>query len=409
VQAILVVGIVIFTGFVFGEIAAKVKLPKVTGYILAGILLNPGLFNFIPQDFVDHTSLITNISLSFITFSVGGTLLYSRIRKLGKGILCITMCEAELTFLAIVIGFLAITPFLIHPAGATWFTTFIPLSLLIGSLGSPTDPAATLAVAHEYKAKGDVSSTIMGVAALDDVTGIINYSVAIAIAGIFILHQSFNLYSSVLNPLVVIVGAIILGIAFGFLFNLITLFVRRETEGVFIVLILALLALCFGMAALLGFDELLATMTMGVTVVNYNPWRDKIFKILQRYTEQLIFVLFFTLSGMHLKFSVLSTYYILVLLFIIFRAVGKVSGTMLGASISKSSTMVKKYAAGGLIPQGGIVIGLALLIKQNPAFDGISDIIINVILGATIVHEIIGPILAKIALKKAGEIKESNK
>ena len=403
-QPILIVGIITFTGFVFGEIAAKVKLPKVTGYILAGIFLNPGLFGFIPQDFVDHTSLVTNISLAFITFSVGGTLLYSRIKKLGQGILYITICEAEFAFLAIVIGFLAITPFFIHSVGTTWLTTFIPLSLLIGCLGSPTDPAATLAVTHEYKAKGEVSSTIMGVAALDDATGIINYSIGIVMAEVLILHRSFNVYSSILNPFIVIAGALVLGIAFGFVFNWITLFVEKETEGVFIVLILALLALCFGAATLLGFDELLATMMMGVTVVNYNSKRDKIFKILERYTEQLIFVLFFTLSGMHLKFSVLSTYYALVLLFVIFRAMGKVSGTMVGASFSKSSPMVKKYVAGGLIPQGGIVIGLALMIKQNHAFDSISDIVISVVLGATIIHEIIGPIFAKIALKSAGEI-----
>lgn len=405
-QSILIVGVIIFTGFVFGEIASKVKLPKVTGYILAGVLLNPSLFRLIPQDFVDHTSLITNISLAFITFSVGGTLLYSRVKRLGKGILCITVCEAELAFLAIVLGFLVVTPFFIHRSGATWFATFIPLSLLIGCLGSPTDPAATLAVAHEYKAKGDVCSTIMGVAALDDVTGIVNYSLAIAIATVFVLRQGFNLYSSLLSPLIVIGGAIILGIAFGFLLNLITLFLKKETEGIFIVLILALLALCFGLATLLGFDELLATMTMGIVVVNYNSKRDKIFRILGRYTEQLIFVLFFTLSGMHLNFSVLSSYYILVLLFILFRVIGKVTGTMAGASIAKSSPMVKKYAAAGLIPQGGIVIGLALLIKQNHVFDGISDIIISVIVGATIIHEIIGPILSKMALKKAGEISE---
>jgi len=404
VQSVLIVGIIIFTGFVVGELAAKIKLPKVTGYILAGILLNPGLFHFIPQDFVDHTSLVTNISLAFITFSVGGTLLFSRVRKLGKGILYITICEAEFAFMAIVVGFLVTMPFFIHRVGATWFTLFIPLSLLIGSLGSPTDPAATLAVAHEYRAKGEVSSTIMGVAALDDATGIINYSLAIAIAEVFILHQGFNVYSSVLSPLVAIGGALILGIAFGFILNLITSFIEKETEGIFIVLILAFLALCFGLATLLGFDELLATMAMGIMVVNYNSKRDKIFRILERYTEQLIFVLFFTLSGMHLNFSVLSTYYILVLLFVLFRTVGKVSGTMVGASISKSSLMVKRYAAGGLIPQGGIVVGLALMIKQNHAFDSISDIIISVVVGATIVHEIVGPIFSKIALKKAGEL-----
>ncbi|MFQ6051768.1 MAG: cation:proton antiporter [Candidatus Hydrothermarchaeota archaeon] len=401
----LIIGIIIFTGFVFGEIATKIKLPKITGYILAGILLNPSLFHFIPENFMENTSIVTSISLSVITFSVGGTLLYSHIKKLGKAILFITLFEAEFAFLAVVMGLLMVTPLFLHFPDASWLTVFIPVSILVGSLASPTDPSATLAVVHEYKAEGPVSSTIMGVAAFDDALGIINYSVAIAVAGAFILHKSFSFYSSLLTPLIIIGGAIILGIIFGFIFNGITLLIKKETEGAFIVFILALLLLCFGTAALIGVDELLATMTMGIIVVNFNSKREKIFKILERYTEELIFVLFFTLSGMHLNFSVLSTSYMLVLAFVFFRALGKISGTMIGASVSKSSEVIKRYTAGGLIPQGGIVIGLALMIKQNPAFDVISDVIISIIIGATIIHELIGPISAKMALRKAGEIK----
>jgi len=403
-QSILIVGIIIFTGFIFGEIADKIKLPKVTGYLFAGIVLNPDLFNIIPTDFIDHTSLITNISLSVITFSVGGTLTYARIKKLGKGILFITLFEAEFAFLAVFIGFLVITPFFIHLPDATWLTIFIPISILLGSLASPTDPSATLAVVHEYKAKGDVTSTIMGVAAFDDALGIINYSVAIAIAGACTFNDSFSLTSSILTPLFTIGGAIILGTTFGFGFNAITLFFKKETEGSFIVYTFSLLLLCFGIANLLGVNELLATMTMGVIVANFNSTGNKIFEIIERNTEELIFVLFFTLSGMHLNFSVLSTSYILVMFFIVFRAIGKVSGTMIGASISKSSSTVKKYTASGLIPQGGIVIGLALMLKQNPTFDSISDVIITIIIGATVIHELVGPALAKVALKKAGEI-----
>jgi Kef-type K+ transport system membrane component KefB len=143
---------------------------------------------------------------------------------------------------------------------------------------------------------------------------------------------------------------------------------------------------------------------MGIMVVNRNIKKEKIFKILERYTEELIFVLFFTISAMHLDFSVLTSNYLLIVIFIIFRSAGKFSGTILGGKISKSSPAIQKFTAGGLLPQGGIVIGLALVIKQNPSFGSISDIILNVIIGATIIHEIIGPIASKIALKKAGEI-----
>ena len=405
-QSPLIVGIIVLTGFIFGEIASKIKLPKVTGYILAGILLNPGLFKIVPRDFIVHTDLVTNIALSFITFSVGGTLFYPHVKRLGKGILYITLFEAECAFLSVIFGFLVIAPLFIHLPDATWVATFIPISLLIGSLASPTDPTATLAVIHEYKARGSVSSTIMGIAAFDDALGIINYSIAIALARIFILHKEFSLYSSFMNPLAVIVGALLLGIGFGLFFNMITQLIKKETEGVFIVVILALLSLCFGAAKLIGLDELLATMMMGIIVVNYNPKREKIFKMLERYTEELIFVLFFTISGMHLKFSALLTSYVLVLLFVVFRTTGKFLGTMAGAQLAQSSAVIKKYVAGGLIPQGGIVIGLALMIKQIQAFDALSDIIISVIVGATIIHELIGPVASKIALRRAGDIRD---
>ncbi len=192
---------------------------------------------------------------------------------------------------------------------------------------------------------------------------------------------------------------------FGFIFNALSVFIQREKEGVLIVLIFALLSLCFGSATILGIDELLATMAMGAIVVNFNKQRIKIFKILERYTEELIFVLFFTLSGMYLNFHILADNFILVLLFFVFRAFGKITGTFTGAFLSKAPPKVRKYIAGGLIPQGGIVIGLALMMKKNSSFDAFSNIVLSIIIGATVIHEIVGPIITEKVLEKAGEIK----
>jgi len=402
--SILIVGIIVFVGFLCGEALKRFGLPKVTGYILGGVILNPRLLGIIPHNFIEHTSLITNISLSFITFSIGGTLFIPKIKKLGKTILSITFFEAETAFLTVFVGFLCVTPFLTNIQGATMLAVFIPLSLLIACLASPTDPTATLAVIHEYKAKGEVSSTIMSVAAFDDVLGIINYSFATIIALALITHTPFGIASSVSKPLVMIGGGIFLGIVFGVLFNLITNFFKKETEGSLIVVIFAMLFLCFGIARLVDVDELLATMCMGAVVVNFNRNSHKIFNMLERYTEELIFVLFFTLSGMHLNFSVLPQAALLILLFFIFRSAGKFLGTYFGATLSKADAKVKKYTAGGLIPQGGIVVGLALIIHQEPNFSHLSELIMGVIIGATIIHEFIGPLTTKIALKKAKEI-----
>ena len=402
-EPIFIVGIIIFCGFIFGEICTRLGLPKVTGYIVAGIVLNPDLTHIIPEPFVDRATLVTNIALAFITFSVGGTLSFSRIRSQGKSIISITLFEAEFAFIFVAAVFLLLGPMVIHQPALKMVSFYIPFSILLAALASPTDPSATLAVVHEYKAKGQVTSTIMGVAAFDDILGILNFSLAMSAAHILMQHQPFEI-SSIFHPVLKILSSVFIGGIFGLILNFLTRKINNESEGVLISLIISLLSLCYGLAGMLFADELLSTMTMGVIVVNYNSYKGQIFKILERYTEELIFVLFFTISSMHLKFSVLAANYLTIFIFVVFRALGKLSGTFIGGKISKSSASVQKFTAGGLIPQGGIVIGLALVIRHNPSFSSMSDIILNVIIGATIIHEVIGPIISKFSLKKAGEI-----
>ncbi len=398
------IGIIVIAGFLVGELASLIRLPKVTGYIVAGILLNPHLTHFIPSDFVDSTSIVTNMSLSLITFSVGGSLYFPQIRRLGKGIISITVFEAEMAFLVVIVGFLLISKFLLAENSVRFIEMFVPVSLFMGALASPTDPSATLAVTHEYKAKGDVTSTIMGVAAFDDALGIVNYSFAIVLATMFATHTSFSFTTSVLSPLFVISASIAIGAASGYLFNLLNRIFKESSEGLLLVMVVGGLFLCFGISHTLDLDELLSTMTMGAFVVNFNPRRQTIFRILERYTEQLIFVLFFTLSGMHLKFDVLFDNLPLVLVFIVLRAAGKFGGATTGAIVAKAPEKIRRYTFGGLIPQGGIVIGLALLIVDSPVFHNFADIVLNVVIGATVIHELIGPIVAKQVLERAGEI-----
>jgi len=401
-SGITLVGIIIISGFIFGELANKLNLPKVTGYIVAGILLSPPIAPFVPESFVEHTDIVTNISLSIITFSVGGTLLISKIKNQGKQILSITLGESSLAFLFVIFGFILLSPFVLHIDNATYMTVYIPFSLMLGSLAAPTDPTATLAVAHEYKAKGKLMSSIMGVAAFDDAMGILLYSVAIAFASSFISPQHIGFGSVTLEIVRQIFGAFLIGGIVGVILNKVTQFLSDSSEGMIIVIIVGFLALCFGISSYFEVDELLAIMFMGFIVVNFNKKQQLIFNLLERYTEQLIFILFFTISGMHLDIFVLGDHFLLVVLYVIFRASGKFIGVYFGGR--KAPGEVKKYTAGGLIPQGGIVIGLALMIKQNPAFSIISEEFINIVLGATVIHELIGPVLAKFSLKKAGEI-----
>ncbi|MGD2279063.1 MAG: cation:proton antiporter [Candidatus Omnitrophota bacterium] len=400
----LLVGIILFLGFVLGRIFQRFRMPKILGYLLAGVILNPDICAFVPKNITSRTDIIENIAIAFIAFSIGGTIVFSEIKKLGKGILYITLFEAEVTFLAITAGFLLVLPFVPDIPKATLLATFIPVSLLLGCLGSPTDPSVALAVTHEYKAKGKVASTMLSVSAFDDVLGIINYSIAVVIAQAIISQETFSASAAFFTPLLIIFGSVLLGSVMGLVFNFISVRMGKETEGVFFVLILSFLTLCWGLASLVHAEEILSIMVMAMAIANYNPKPEKVFSMLERYSEELIFLIFFTLSGMHLDFKVTPVAFILLVFFVIFRMVGKYAGTALGAKVAKSSPEIKKYTAPGLIPYGGIVIGLALIMHQNPVFSKISGFLVSTIVGATIINEFIGPIFVKKALKRSGEI-----
>ncbi len=404
-ESTLTFGVILVAGFLLAEALMALGFPKVTGYILAGIVLNPRLNSLIPMEVLSQSSVITNISLAFITFSVGGSLFWPQLKKLGKTIASITFFEAEFAALAVLAAFAFIGPLIVPGMGHSETKWFLPMAVLMAALGSPTDPSATLAVVHQFKAKGPVTNTILGVTALDDVAGILNYSIASAITLVLVSNQGFSVGHSIGRPLLTVVGAVGLGAAFGGLLVVVSRYVlRRDTEGALVVIIFGLLGLCFGLAKHLELDELLATMTMGVFVTNVSKRGPKIFAMLERYTEEMVFVLFFTISGMLLDVKVLVHSWPLALLFVFSRALGKYLGSVTGAHISHAPAQVKKYVFGGLLPQGGIVIGLALLMSENPNFAGFSHIILSVVLGATVLHELMGPMASKLALSRAGEL-----
>ena len=400
---ILSVGVLIFSGFIFGEIAHKIKLPKISGYILAGILLNPDLLGIMSSQFVDHTDPLLLISLSFITFSIGGSLSAKKLKTTGVKVLFLTLSEALFAAL-FVFAFLFLSLYFFIPIFSS-VHVIIAISLVLASLAAPTDPSATLAVIYEYRAKGEVSSTMLEIAAFDDIVGIIIYTLVSAFAIFFLGKTELEFNQVLLDMGTGIGGAVLLGCIVGLVFNYIVRLFPKQPEGTLIVLTFGLVLLSYGISEYLGFESLLSTMALGVVVTNLNPLSEKIFKLIERYTDELIFVIFFTLSGLHLQLSSISGSVILILIYIISRALGKFSGIYIGSALFKTGPKIKKYTAGGLLPQGGIVIGLSLLLTKQPVFKESASIILGIVIGAALIHEIVGPILSKFFLKKAGEIK----
>ncbi len=398
-----ILGTLLLTGFLAGRVVSKLGLPEVTGYILAGVLLNPQISGIVSRDFIAGSELVTDLTLAIITFSVGASLYLPKIRMVGKTIGLMAVFEAEFANIFIAVGFIFLLPVLI-PGSAPYA---VPLALLFGALGSPTDPSATLAVAHEYKCDGPVSRTVLGVAAMDDGIGMINYSVAAAVAAVLLAHSSFTA-SSVLSPVLRIAGSMAVGTVFGALFAFMEKKKFAKTDSSILALLLGSLYACFGLASYVNADSLLAVMTMGFVVVNAGEWCRTIPEKTSGWIEEVVFILFFTVSGMKLDFTVLKSSALTILAFVLLRASGKYFGTSVGARIAKSPPIVRKYTGFCLIPQGGIVIGLALVLQARPEFSQFSSTLVSVILGTVIIHELIGPLLSKWALKKAGEITQSS-
>ena len=403
-NTILMFGLILIFGYIAGRIANLLRLPKVTGYIMAGILFEPAFLGILPQNVIDHSTVISNFALCIITYAIGGSLKFSRIREMGKTISYMTVLESLMTFFFISAGLFLVLPLLVKYTGLAIKPSFyLPLALLAGSLGAPTDPTPTLAVKEEYKAEGPVTTTILGIGAFDDAMGIIIFSLATALGVALLGGTGGNVMdATVLKPLLDISLSILMGVVFA-LFLLVT--ARKvQDKGVIVVLILGSLFACFGIAQALALDELLATMSLGCTVVNLAKDDEKFFISIRDYFEEMIFVIFFVIAGAHLELSVLKNSLWIVLVFVILRICGKVFGAFLGSVISGAQESVRRYTAFGLIPQGGIVVGLALLVKQNPQFSAISILLLNIVLGTTVLFEFIGPLFTEVALKKAKEV-----
>lgn len=408
----LAIGLILIVGLSSGKLLSKLGFPRVTGYILTGLILNPRVFPAITPHFVASTNILTTICLGFITFEVGGELSVKKMKSLGKGIISIAFFESFGAFLSVLIGFLLLIYFnvfhmfdFLPTVGSRPTGLLIAFALLAASLASPTDPSASLAVSHEYNAEGPVTKTILGASAFDDAIGILIFSLAIQIAKLYTGEVGISYLDILGSSTFTILGAIAIGMLSGFILNVFSSN-NKQNDGRLIVMMFGVQALCIGISEWAGVDALLSTMALGATLVNFNSNSKHIFEILSHYTEQLVFVIFFVLSAMHFDFSIITALIPLVIAFVIFRTIGKLTGVAIGAKVTQMPSVIGKWAGLGLIPQGGIVLGLALGIQNNPSFASIGKPFIGLIMGAVVVHEVLGPFLAKFALSKAKELPE---
>ena len=373
-------------GLLLTRVVKLVKLPNVTGYLIAGLLIGPYCFKLISAEALETLDIITVAALGFIAFSIGSEFKLSHLKAIGGKILIITACEA--------LGAVILVDVVLITLGFP-----VPMALCLGAIAAATAPAATLLVVRQYRAKGELTSTLLPVVAMDDAIGLMAYALSVAVAKMIQNGEAFNVMATVVSPLLEIVFSLGIGAVIGAVVALSNRFF--QSKGNRLTIGIAAVLLGVGLAQQFGLSHLLLCMAIGATYVNL---RDDAIHTLEQadsWTPPL-FMLFFVLSGAELNVSVLPSLGVIGAVYIVTRVVGKYFGAYIGCTISKASHKIRKYLGLSLIPQAGVAIGIAqLVVKELPEY-GAS--IQAVILCATLIYELVGPVITKYSLMKAGEI-----
>ncbi len=387
---ILSLGIIFLTGFIVSRIIDKIRLPAVTGDLILGIIIGEEFLNLLSHKILSSSSFVSNIVLGFIAFSIGQNFSLERFKKIGKTVLFISVFEAAFAWIFVTLVFHIV---LRQP---------LYISLVFGAIASATAPAATVMVIREYRAKGLFTNVLLGVVAIDDAWCLIIFSFSLAMARALSYHHAGGmlLIEAMGHGLFEITGAFILGIVLGLLFKLFSKYIKTE-QGLEIYT-LGFILIAIGIAIHLHLSVLLSSMVLGATVVNTLRGDDRFFHAL-RGLEYPLYLLFFVLAGANLELESIKHLGVFGLVYLFTRVAGKVIGARIGAFLARAPLNVQKYIGFGLIPQAGVALGVALIAKNDfPTYGGI---IFDTIVGTTVIYEIIGPVVTKWALKKAGEIK----
>jgi Kef-type K+ transport system membrane component KefB len=382
--------VILLTGIVTAKILAKIKLPNVTGYLIAGLIIGPSVLGIIPKGSVDKLSIISEVALAFIAYSIGSEFNLTHIKKMSRGIILITLLQSLMATLLVTLTMIFI------------FGKSISFSIILGAIAAATAPAATLMVIRQYNAKGPLVNTLLPVVAMDDAVCIMAFGIATTIAKALISStKNISVFSLIVSPIIEIVSALIIGFLMGIFLILISKKARGEDELLSIVI--ATIFATAGIAIRFNLSSLLACMMVGATLTNLAPNNKKVFTVVEGFTPP-IFVSFFTIAGIQLDLSVLKSVGMIGAAYIIVRVIGKVFGSYLGAKISEAPDNIKKYLGYTLLPQAGVAIGLSMIV-QNILPDPYGIQIRAIILAATVIYELLGPLITKKALMKAGEIK----
>ena len=406
---LLSVSVALLAGLLMTRVFKPFKLPAVTAYLIAGVLIGPycigalhieGL-GFTTMDEVSVLSLVSQVALGFIAFSIGNEFRLSDLKKIGKQAFVIGIFQALTATI-----FVDLILFVVHMAVPDKLT--LAQTLTLGAIATATAPAATLMVVRQYKAKGPLTSLLLPIVALDDAVGLIVFAISFGIAKTLV-SGTVDLISILVNPFVEIVCSLLLGAIMGWLLTQLEKMFNSNTNRLnmtiaFVFLTVALSMINFQVGPVhVGFSSLLVCMMLGTVFCNICPLSHDLMGLSDKWTSPL-FALFFVISGAELELGVFTDLAIvgIGIVYILFRCLGKYVGTFLSAKATKCEPQICKYLGITLFPQAGVALGMCTTAMQ---LGDQGNLIRNITLFAVLVYEIVGPLLTKMALTAGGDIK----
>ena len=414
-EFLLAIGIAMFAGLLLSRMVSRLNLPDVTSYLIAGVLVGPLVLGrlgvpglgFTSFHFVESMGLVCDAALGFIAFSIGSEFRVSALRKTGRQATVIAIFQA-LTATALVDGALIGLHFALGDE-------VLPIStcLILGAIATATAPAATLMVINQYKARGPLTDILLPIVALDDAVGLIVFAVSKGIAKALI-SGSVSIVSMLVNPTIEIVASLLLGALLGWVFSLVEKYFNSNSKR--LSLAVAFVAISAGLSKLhfdigevhIGFSSLLVCMMCGTIFCNLCDFSEEIMHKTERWTAP-IYVLFFVISGAELDLTVFGSLAVVGIgvMYIIARSIGKIVGASISAKFMRCEDSICKYLGITLLPQAGVALGMSVVVAAEFGAEG--DIVRNIVLFSVLIYELVGPLLTKMALTAAGDIRPKPK
>ncbi len=403
IPVLLIFGFISIIGLLAAKYLDKLKIPVIVTYMLIGLLFGPSVLNLLTDNLLSNLHFLTEAILGFVAFKIGLEMDLDSLRQKGGGLIFTIFFESFLAVIAVAL--------LVYIGTGSW-----PIALLLGSLAPASAPAGTVAIIDQYKAKGDLTQALYAVVGFDDAIGVIIFGIALAFGkGIIMTGGDGTFVQTLFEPFRKIGFSLVLGAALAILFIQLAKLLNNKMAVTFGFILSGV-----GLSAFFDLSEILSCMVMGIAIGN-NKHHQSLREIEEKEIGimlPLFYIFFFTLAGANLHLQALQHLGLLSILYIIGRVAGLSTGSYLGAAIGGLHDNIRKYLGLGILSQAGVAIGLALVLKQNltglgPVInettqltlgDQIGQTVFTTIAVTTFIFELIGPVSAKWALEKAGEI-----